>query len=103
MACCLETRIGIDSKRLVRRHLHLLLPPSHVFLAEGNPDEEKIGAFGVGRSKHYPDSSIFLCTASIGFYSLFSVTEEPWVTSGGMPTLLFQTHYGSTLTYQENG
>lgn len=32
--------------------------------AEGNPDEEKIGAFGVG------------------FYSLFSVTEEPFVTSG---------------------
>ncbi|KAI0701855.1 hypothetical protein BC835DRAFT_1435271 [Cytidiella melzeri] len=34
-------------------------------IAEGNPDEEKIGAFGVG------------------FYSLFSVTEEPFVTSGG--------------------
>ncbi|KAI0267320.1 hypothetical protein BC834DRAFT_981543 [Gloeopeniophorella convolvens] len=34
-------------------------------IAEGNPDEEKIGAFGVG------------------FYSLFSVTEEPWVASGG--------------------
>ena len=33
-------------------------------LAEGNPDEQKIGAFGVG------------------FYSLFSVTEEPFVTSG---------------------
>ncbi|KAH8102310.1 hypothetical protein BXZ70DRAFT_1017278, partial [Cristinia sonorae] len=34
-------------------------------IAEGNPDEDKIGAFGVG------------------FYSLFSVTEEPLVTSGG--------------------
>ncbi|KZT22896.1 hypothetical protein NEOLEDRAFT_1137233 [Neolentinus lepideus HHB14362 ss-1] len=33
-------------------------------IAEGNPDEEKIGAFGVG------------------FYSLFSVTEDPFVTSG---------------------
>ncbi|KAF8581823.1 hypothetical protein K439DRAFT_1513339 [Ramaria rubella] len=33
-------------------------------IAEGNPDEEKIGAFGVG------------------FYSLFSVTEEPFVKSG---------------------
>ncbi|KIK92678.1 hypothetical protein PAXRUDRAFT_829728 [Paxillus rubicundulus Ve08.2h10] len=34
-------------------------------IAEGNPDEEKIGAFGVG------------------FYSLFSVTENPFVASGG--------------------
>ncbi|KIY52910.1 hypothetical protein FISHEDRAFT_63575 [Fistulina hepatica ATCC 64428] len=34
-------------------------------IAEGNPDEDKIGAFGVG------------------FYSLFSVTENPFVTSGG--------------------
>ncbi|KAG8895151.1 hypothetical protein FRB99_000735, partial [Tulasnella sp. 403] len=34
-------------------------------IAEGNPDEEKIGAFGVG------------------FYSLFSITDEPFVTSGG--------------------
>jgi len=34
-------------------------------IAEGNPDEEKIGAFGVG------------------FYSLFSVTDEPWVMSRG--------------------
>jgi hypothetical protein len=29
---------------------HLSLSPSYVPLAEGNPDEEKIGAFGVGRS-----------------------------------------------------
>ncbi|KAG8927834.1 hypothetical protein FRC02_007727 [Tulasnella sp. 418] len=33
-------------------------------IAEGNPDEEKIGAFGVG------------------FYSVFSVTDEPLVRSG---------------------
>ncbi|GBB83136.1 hypothetical protein RclHR1_00010018 [Rhizophagus clarus] len=33
-------------------------------IAEGNPDEQKIGAFGVG------------------FYSLFSVCEEPFVSSG---------------------
>ncbi|RIA98330.1 hypothetical protein C1645_140577 [Glomus cerebriforme] len=34
-------------------------------IADGNPDEQKIGAFGVG------------------FYSLFSVCEEPFVSSGG--------------------
>jgi HSP90 family molecular chaperone len=33
-------------------------------IAEGNPDEQKIGFFGVG------------------FYSLFSICEEPFVTSG---------------------
>ncbi|CAG8625260.1 16108_t:CDS:10 [Gigaspora margarita] len=33
-------------------------------IAEGNPDEQKIGAFGVG------------------FYSLFSICEEPFVSSG---------------------
>jgi len=32
-------------------------------IAEGNPDEQKIGFFGVG------------------FYSLFSITEEPFVVS----------------------
>jgi hypothetical protein len=61
MACCLERRIGIDSRRLVRRHWHSPLSPSpQVFLAEGNPDEEKIGAFGVGRLKHLLDSIHFL-------------------------------------------
>ncbi|CAG8489106.1 10501_t:CDS:10 [Dentiscutata erythropus] len=35
-------------------------------IAEGNPDEQKIGAFGVG------------------FYSLFSVCENPKVSSGGL-------------------
>jgi hypothetical protein len=60
MACRSERRIGIDSRKLVRRHSHLPLSPSYVFLAEGNPDEEKIGAFGVGRSKHYLDFTNFL-------------------------------------------
>ncbi|CAB4438088.1 unnamed protein product [Rhizophagus irregularis] len=36
-----------------------------VKITEGNPDEQKIGAFGVG------------------FYSLFSVSENPFVSSGG--------------------
>ncbi|KAF9219210.1 hypothetical protein BS17DRAFT_798263 [Gyrodon lividus] len=40
-------------------------------IAEGNPDEEKIGAFGVG------------------FYSLFSVTEKPFVSSGGHGMLFY--------------
>jgi len=54
-------------------------------IAEGNPDEEKIGAFGVG------------------FYSVFSVTDEPWVMSGGRPASFSRT--GSTLSYpyQDNG
>jgi len=33
-------------------------------IAEGNPDPEKIGAFGVG------------------FYSVFSICEEPFISSG---------------------
>jgi hypothetical protein len=55
-------------------------------IAEGNPDEDKIGAFGVGKSfilrliEHTSHNS------SIGFYSLFSITEEPFVTSGSMPS-----------------
>jgi len=36
-----------------QNYSHLPLSLSHVSLAEGNPDEEKIGAFGVGMSKHY--------------------------------------------------
>jgi hypothetical protein len=48
-----ETRIGIDSRRLVPRLSHLSLSPSHIPSAEGNPDEEKIGAFGVGGSVQY--------------------------------------------------
>jgi hypothetical protein len=30
------------------------------FLAEGNPDEKKIGAFGVGRLEHYLETIEFL-------------------------------------------
>ncbi|EXX52939.1 hypothetical protein RirG_248640 [Rhizophagus irregularis DAOM 197198w] len=40
-------------------------------IAEGNPDEQKIGAFGVG------------------FYSLFSICEEPFVSSGGQGMAFF--------------
>jgi hypothetical protein len=37
----------------VHKHFRLSLPPSYVSLADGNPDEKKIGAFGVGGSKDY--------------------------------------------------
>jgi hypothetical protein len=44
----------------VPKRPHLSLSPSHVFLADGNPDEEKIGACGVGRSKHYLGTIYYL-------------------------------------------
>ena len=54
-------------------------------LAEGNPDEEKIGAFGVGMVS---TPRCWLLPHSIqGFYSLFSVTDDPMVTSGGAHTV----------------
>jgi len=34
---------------------------------------------------------------------VFSVTDEPWVTSGGTSALLSRTRHDSTLTYQDNG
>jgi HSP90 family molecular chaperone len=40
-------------------------------IAEGNPDEEKIGAFGVG------------------FYSVFSVCDDPFVSSGNQCMAFF--------------
>lgn len=52
----LETRIGHDYERSVSvPFVDLKCPfsnPSRAALAEGNPDEEKIGAFGVGERKH---------------------------------------------------
>ena len=51
---------------------HLSSSRSHVFLADGNPDEEEIGACGVGRSKHYLGTIHYLPAASAGFYGLFS-------------------------------
>ncbi len=61
MAYYSETRIGIDSRILVHSHSHLSQSPSltYVFLAQGNPDEEKIGAFGVGVLYHYLESIDF--------------------------------------------
>ena len=56
--------------------------PVELHAAEGNPDEEKIGAFGVGVYT-YSLHSLALLATNAGFYSLFSVTEEPFVTSGG--------------------
>ena len=89
MATYSERRTGNDSRRLVPKHFRLSLSPSYVSLADGNPDVEKIGAFGVGGSKDYTKPSVFLLAASVGFYSLFSITEEPWVTSGGTLASLF--------------
>jgi hypothetical protein len=44
----------------VPKHFRLSLSPSYVSLADGNPDEEKIGAFGVGGSKEYIQTIGFL-------------------------------------------
>ena len=49
----LERRTGIGSRGLVPKHFRLSLSPSYFSLADGNPDEEKIGAFGVGGSNDY--------------------------------------------------
>ncbi|KII91548.1 hypothetical protein PLICRDRAFT_512049 [Plicaturopsis crispa FD-325 SS-3] len=49
-------------------------------IAEGNPDEEKIGAFGVGVC--YRTFLLYFTDRPVGFYSLFSVTDDPFVTSG---------------------
>lgn len=65
-------------------------------IASGNPDESKVGAFGVrvpppphwtavqvtGNTDWETDCVMPLSPSQVGFYSLFSVTEEPWVESG---------------------
>ncbi|KIJ65877.1 hypothetical protein HYDPIDRAFT_151535 [Hydnomerulius pinastri MD-312] len=60
-------KIGVDYQRLVCTHLCFPRFWSHRSIrhsALGNPDPQKVGAFGVG------------------FYSVFSVTESPYVSSG---------------------
>jgi hypothetical protein len=52
--------IGIDSRRSVRGRLQLTLSLAHVSSAEGNPDEEKIGAFGVGGPSPHLEAIVFL-------------------------------------------
>jgi hypothetical protein len=55
-------------------------------IAQGNPDEKKIGFFGVG------------------FYSLFSVCEEPFISSGNRQMLFFwrgDSLYTKTIQNQE--
>ena len=42
------------------KHFRLSLLPSYVSIADGNPDEEKIGAFGVGGFKDYIQTISFL-------------------------------------------
>lgn len=67
--------------------------------AEGNPDEEKIGAFGVGM---LPTSRLMLLPKTIaGFYSLFSVTEEPFVVSGGKKYLSGLFHPSDSVKVME--
>jgi hypothetical protein len=44
----------------VPKQFRLSLSPSYASLADGNPDEEKIGAFGVGGSKDYIQTIGFL-------------------------------------------
>ena len=56
----------------------------HIPAAEGNPDEEKIGAFGVGAYLGKIIQFTVILKSITGFYSLFSVTEEPFVTSGSV-------------------
>ncbi len=50
-------------------------------IAEGNPDEDKIGAFGVGAFQWSINVGITWQHNS-GFYSVFSVTDTPFVASG---------------------
>ena len=59
MARTSEMRIGVGSRRLVCVP-QSSLPPPHGSLAEGNPDEEKIGAFGVGRFEALIETHDFL-------------------------------------------
>lgn len=73
LTCTIFDMIRLQKEILVRFWIHLacLATPAHadpigafLLLACGMADEQKIGAFGVG------------------FYSLFSLTEEPLVSSG---------------------
>lgn len=58
---------AVTNRVIVRNNGHVFRPEDWTRLAriaEGNPDESKIGAFGVG------------------FYSVFSISDDPFVTSG---------------------
>lgn len=58
-----------------------------MFLAEGNPDEDKIGAFGV-----YVDSVVFSCTAElasvVGFTACFQSQKRHLLHLEVMPAYL---------------
>ena len=54
-------------------HFRLSLSPSYVSIADGNPDEEKIGAFGVGGWKDYIQSIGFLTR---GVYRLLQLVLD---------------------------
>lgn len=77
-----KTAVEDFGKRLTKRVI--VKNNGHVFrqedwtrlsrIAEGNPDEAKIGAFGVG------------------FYSVFSVCEDPFITSGDTGLVSYPSH-----------
>ena len=55
----------------------------------GNTDSRAIGAFGVGGSMTSPLLDTTTVTLLLGFYSVFSVTDKPSITSEGMLILRF--------------
>ncbi|KAI6119158.1 hypothetical protein EDD16DRAFT_1791884 [Pisolithus croceorrhizus] len=69
-------------------------------IASGNPDSRKVGAFGVGGCQTSLGSGAVLdCEPTLGFYSLFSVTENPYVSSGNKE-MEFSWGEGGQLRYR---
>jgi hypothetical protein len=62
-------------------------------IAEGNPDEGKIGMFGGERQGDrlwgYSFADVLALWVAVGFYSVFGLTEEPVISSGDNAMLFF--------------